>query len=131
MHHTRYLLDKMRVTGMKWAPVVYLLLVLSLLMPALARGEAGWTSYGQIAELTSTNQFRLLVTMDVSANPSGCRNKSIFYQDQRSAGSEQTFKILLQAVASGNMVRLYVTGNCELNGYSEISSVSIVPAQLQ
>jgi hypothetical protein len=77
--------------------------------------------------LTSTNQLRYLVTLRDAANPSDCRNKMIFYQDQRSLGSEQMFRILLEAVTTGNMVRVYVTGNCELNGYSEISSVSIVP----
>jgi hypothetical protein len=105
---------------------VIFLLLLSL-TPFKVFAEAGWTSLGQVVELTSTNQFRYLVTLQVAANPSSCRNKMIFYQDHRSPGSELMFRTLLAAVTSGNMVRVYVTGNCELNGYSEISSVSIVP----
>jgi hypothetical protein len=101
-------------------------LLLSL-TPFQVFAEAGWTSLGQVVELTSTNQLRYLVTLRVAANPSDCRNKTTFYQDQRSPGSEQMFRILLEAATGGNMVRVYVTGNCELNGYSEISSVSIVP----
>lgn len=91
------------------------------------RGEAGWTSYAYVGELTPTNQLRYLVTLKVANNPSGCRNKGVFYQDHSSFGSEQMFLTLLEAVSSGKKVRVYVTGNCELNGYSEISSVSIIP----
>jgi hypothetical protein len=82
---------------------------------------------GKVVELTSTNQLRYLVTLRVAANPSGCRNKVVFYQDHHASGSQQMFRILLEAASTGNLVRVYVTGNCELNGYSEISSVSIVP----
>jgi hypothetical protein len=102
-------------------------LFLFLLTPLQVFAEAGWTSLGQVVELTSTNHLRYLVTLRVADNPSGCRNKVIFYQDHRSLGSEQMFRILLEAVTARNMVRVYVTGNCELNGFSEISSVSIVP----
>jgi len=37
------------------------------------------------------------------------------------------YDALFKAAASGKKVRDYVTGKCELNGYSEISSVAIVP----
>ncbi|HEY0721191.1 MAG TPA: hypothetical protein VGE50_08050 [Gammaproteobacteria bacterium] len=103
------------------------LLVLLSLVSSQVFGEAGWTSYAYVAELTSTNQFQYLVTLKVAENPSGCRSKSVFYQDHSAYGSEQMFQLLLEALSRGKRVRVYVTGNCELNGYSEISSVSIIP----
>ncbi len=99
---------------------------LSLVPPPLF-GEAGWSSYGYVAELTASNQLRYLVTLRVAKNPSGCRNSSVFYQDRSAFGSEQMFHLLLEALSSGKKIRVYVTGNCELNGYSEISAVSIAP----
>lgn len=101
------------------------LLIISFSISAFA--DAGWTGYAQVTELTSTNLPYFLVTLKSSENLSGCRNKSVYYCDFTSIGSEQMFKTLLGAVTSGKMVRLYVTGNCELNGYSEISEVSIIP----
>lgn len=107
--------------------IVSLIVVMLLLIPAQGHAEAGWTSVAPVAELTSTNQLRYLVTLKVTANPSGCRNRVVFYQDHRSLGSEQMFRLLLEAASTGSMVRVHVTGNCELNGYSEISSVSLIP----
>ena len=37
------------------------------------------------------------------------------------------FDVVLRAVTTGKKVRVYVTGKCEINGFAEISSVSIVP----
>ncbi len=37
------------------------------------------------------------------------------------------FGTLLSAVEHRKEVRVYVTGKCDLDGYSEISAVSIVP----
>jgi hypothetical protein len=98
-----------------------------LLAPSAIYAAEGWTSYGQVSELTATNQLGYLVTLKNADNPSDCRNKKVFYQNYSSFGSEQMFLLLLEAVRNGKKVRLYVTGNCELNGYSEISSVSLVP----
>jgi len=106
------------------AIVLFALLTL-ISKPAL--GDAGWTDFGYVTELTSTNQFHYLVTLNISDNPSDCRNKHTFYQDFSMSGSSQMFRILLEAVKTGQRVRVYVTGNCEINGYSEISSVSIIP----
>jgi len=98
-----------------------------LFLPLGAFASSGWTEYSHIAELTPTIHERFLVKLKDSKNPSGCKQKEIYYQDYDSAGSEQMFRTLLEAVTSGKMVRVYATGKCELNGYSEISSVTITP----
>jgi len=90
-------------------------------------GVAGWTSYGTVAELNPTIFGRFLVKLDVSSNPSGCRNTEWFYRDYTGIGPDHMFRALLAAVTTGRRVRVYVTGVCDLKGYSEISSASIVP----
>ena len=98
-----------------------------LSVPITAYSVSGWTDYVPVAELTPSTQGRFLVKLKVSENPSGCKNKEIFYQDYSIPGSQQMFDTLLKALESGKKVRVHVTGKCELNGYSEISSVAIVP----
>jgi len=99
----------------------------SLLMPMTAFAASGWTENVPVAELTPTNQERFLVKLHISKNPAGCKNKEMFYLEYGASGSEQMFHTLLEAVVSEKNVRVYVTGKCELNGYSEISAVSIIP----
>jgi len=96
-------------------------------MPVIASGESGWTDYGFVTELTPTTHQRFLVKLKIKENPGGCKDKYMFYQDYEIRGSEQMFLVLLEAVSSGKKIRVYVTGKCELNGYSEISSLGIVP----
>ena len=98
-----------------------------LAVPITAFAVSGWTDYVPVAELTPTTQGRFLVKLNVSENPSGCRNKKVFYQDYSGPGADHMFETLLKALESGKKVRVHVTGKCELNGYSEISSVTIVP----
>ena len=98
-----------------------------LSVPITAFAVSGWTDYVPVAELTPTTQGRFLVKLKVSENPSGCKNKEVFYRDYSGPGSEHVFNTLLKALESGKKVRVHVTGKCELNGYSEISSVTIVP----
>ena len=100
----------------------------SILLPQYnVLAASGWTDYVFISELIATSQYRYLVVLKVSENPSGCRNKNHFYQDYDFPGSEQIFSTLLEAVSSGKAVRVFVTGKCGLSGYAEISSVGIVP----
>lgn len=105
----------------------YASLAALLLIPASAFAVAGWTDYVPVTELTPTTSGRFLVKLNNSKNPSGCKNETMFYQDYNVSGSNYMFRVLLEAVASGKMIRVYVTGRCELDGYSEISSVGIVP----
>ena len=97
------------------------------LLSGTAWSSAGWTSYATVTELTPTTAGRFLLRLDVSDNPSGCKNKQWFYQDYRGTGADLMFHALLTALTSGQKVRVYVTGSCDLNGYSEITSASIVP----
>jgi hypothetical protein len=101
--------------------------LLSLLLSTTALAVSDWTDYATVAELIPGTQFRYLVKLEVAENPSGCKNKVTFYQDYSATGSDHMFRVLLEAVSSGKRVRVYVTGKCELSGYSEISSVAIVP----
>jgi hypothetical protein len=94
---------------------------------ACAFAGSDWTGYAHILELTPTSQGRFLVQLNVSDNPSGCRNKDTFYQDYGTPGSDNMYRALLEAVTSDKKVRVYVTGKCGFGGYGEISSVGIVP----
>jgi hypothetical protein len=91
-----------------------------------AVAEAGWTDYALVTELTPTIHQRYQVTIAFSQNPSGCRDKQTFYQDYSDRGADKMYLTLLEAISSGKKVRVYVTGGCELNGHSQISSVTIV-----
>jgi hypothetical protein len=92
-----------------------------------AVAEAGWTDYALVTELTPTIHQRYEVTIAVAQNPSGCREKQVFFQDYSARGSEQMYLALLASVSSGKRVRVFVTGVCGVSGYSQISSVAIRP----
>ena len=98
-----------------------------LYSPLTVTAVSGWTDYVPVTELTPTIHGRYLVKLKASRNPSGCKNTEVFYQDYNIPGFEQLFDTLLKAVVSEKKVRVYVTGRCDLNGYSEISSVAIKP----
>ena len=89
--------------------------------------DAGWTGYGRLVELQPTTAERFLVKINVKSNRSDCKNKQWFYSGYNNTGSNYMFRALLEATSSKTNVRVYVTGACDLDGYSEISAVSIVP----
>jgi hypothetical protein len=91
-----------------------------------AHADAGWTDLGPVLELTPGIQGRYVVKIGVTQNQSGCRDKQMFYQDYSDRGADKMYLALLEAVSSGKKVRVFVTGGCELNGHSQISSVTIV-----
>jgi hypothetical protein len=99
---------------------------LAIAAPA-ALAEAGWTDYALVTELTPTIHQRYEVTIAVQQNPSGCREKQVFFQDYSAKGSEQMYLALLESVSSGKRVRVFVTGECGVSGYSRISAVGIRP----
>ena len=121
--------------GHWWRPGTVVRAAISLVLGTLglvvgvpdARADAGWTDYALVAELTPTIHQRYEVTITFSQNPSGCRNKQTFYQDYSAKGSEQMYLALLEAVGSGKKVRVFVTGVCGVDGYSQISAVGIRP----
>ena len=96
-------------------------------LPPLAQAEAGWTDYVTIAEVVPTGRHYYEVKLYLKENPSGCRNSIWFYQDYRLRGSEKMFDTVLEGLLSGNKVRVYVTGKCNVSGYSEFTAVGIVP----
>ncbi len=94
-------------------------------VPAFA-GEAGWSQYTAVTELTPTDQQRYEFRLSLLKNPAGCKSPDTFYQDYDSVGSDRMYRLLLQALINEKKVRVHVTGRCELNGYAEISAVSMV-----
>ena len=108
--------------------IVYLIVTLSLLaFPAFAPAAAGWTDYVKVAELIPTSRHYYEVQLQVQKNPSGCSNKVWFYQNYVTVGSDKMFDTLLRGLQSGDKVRVYVTGKCNIFGYSEFVSVGIIP----
>lgn len=100
---------------------------LLLATPLCAVAASGWTDYAPVIELMPSSHQRYVVTLDTRKNPGDCKDKNNYYQDYDANGAQQMFSTLLQATATGNKVRVYVTGKCELNGYSEITSIGILP----
>jgi len=98
----------------------------ALLFSHFAQAKAGWTDYVAVAELVPTGQRYYEFRLPVEENPSGCREETWFYRDYSSSGSDKMFEILFEGIKSGVQVRVYVTGVCNIDGYSEISSVSVI-----
>lgn len=108
-----------------WLTLLGAISVVALAPEAMA--DAGWTNYALVTELTPTVHQRYEVTIAVEQNPSGCREKQVFFQDYSAKGSEQMYLALLESVGSGKRVRVFVTGECGVSGYSRISAVGIRP----
>ena len=90
-------------------------------------GVAGWTDAANVAALEANDVGRFTMKLTVEKNTSGCRNPNWFYADYGRAGSDLMYQTLLDASRSGLKVQLHVTGACDLNGYSGISAVRILP----
>lgn len=101
-------------------------LAIGLLLPMQAVAEAGWTQPGLVVELTPTRHKHFSFRLDIEDNPSGCRQPDRFYMDYAAAGAEFVYYTLLQASLQGKPIRAYVTGRCELKGYAEIASVTLL-----
>lgn len=99
----------------------------SLFITPVVQAAADWTEYAQVAELVARSQHYYQVKLQLDDNPSGCKNKAWFYQDYATHGSDKMYYTLLEALKSGNRVRLYVTGVCNLDRDAEFTSVGIIP----
>lgn len=105
-------------------------LISTLLLFSIAgsvHAGAGWTDYATVTEFVATSQQYYYFKLPVKENPSGCKDKTGFYQDYGTKGSDSMFTSMLEGIKPGLRIRVYVTGNCNLDGYSEISSVSLSP----
>jgi len=91
----------------------------------VARAQSGWTAKGNLTHMQATTSGKMIVNGEFKENPSDCKNSKAFYIDYDIDGANHIFQLLLKAIASDKPVKLYVTGKCELNGQSEISSASI------
>jgi hypothetical protein len=109
-------------TGVSLIVILY-----ALLFSHFAHARAGWTNYVNVAELVPRARLYYEVKLPVKMNPSGCREANWFYQNYGSLGSSKMFDILLEGIKSGIRMRVYVTGVCNLNGYSEFSAISVIP----
>lgn len=103
------------------------LLILLLLMSFSCFASSGWTSYGKVIELVPTIHHRFKVNIDIKGNKSSCKEEQWFYQDYDISGAREMYLALLEAVSSNMSVRVYVTGRCNINEYSEISELGIKP----
>jgi hypothetical protein len=90
-------------------------------------GEAGWTEPVAIKSLEASQQGRFVLRLHLSKSISGCRSADSFYADYGRDGSELMYTTALEALRNHLKVQVYVTGGCDLDGYSAISSVRILP----
>jgi hypothetical protein len=104
-----------------------ILIIVATLFSHLAIASAGWTDYVTVVELIPTSHHYYKFRLPVKKNPSGCKEKNWFYQNYGSRGSDKMFDTLLEGIKSGLRLRVYVTGICNIDGYSEISSIGIIP----
>ena len=103
------------------------LLILLLLMSFSCLASSGWTTYGKVIELVPTIHHRFKVNIDIKENKSSCKQDQWFYQDYELSGAREMYLALLEAVSSNKLVRVYVTGRCNINEFSEISELGIRP----
>lgn len=101
--------------------------IVTLLFSHLAHSAAGWTDYVTVAELIPTSRHYYIFKLPVKKNPSGCKEGNWFYQNYNALGSDKMFNALLEGIKTRLRLRVYVTGVCNLDGYSEISSIGIIP----
>lgn len=101
------------------------MILVSLSFSSLA--NSGWTDYGYVLELQPGTQHRYSVSIDIKENKSGCKESQWFYQDYDISGAREMYLALLEAVSANKLVRVYVTGRCDINDYAEISKVGIRP----
>lgn len=93
----------------------------------LSAGEAGWTAPATVAAVEVNQHARFTVRLNLKTNVSGCRDADTFYVDYGRAGSELMYETAADALQKRLKVQVYVTGGCDLNGYSAISAIRLLP----
>jgi hypothetical protein len=107
--------------------VSWLAVLIVGLSPNVWAGVSGWTVPVAIVALEANQQGRFTLRLNLEKSASGCRSPDGFYADYGRAGSELMYRTTLDALLHARRVQLFVTGACDLDGYSEISSVRILP----
>jgi len=92
----------------------------------IAQANSGWTDSNIIDVIRATTSGKFVVKASFGKNPSNCKDEESFYLNYSVDGADSIYLLLLQAIATQNEVKFYVTGRCELNGMSEISSAVIL-----
>jgi hypothetical protein len=98
-----------------------------LTLPGAVPAAPGWSDDAKVIELIPTAKHYYEIRLKLRKNPSGCRDKDWFYVNYQARGADQMFDLFVEGVKSSLRLRVYVTGVCNLHGYSEISSVSASP----
>lgn len=105
-----------------------LLIIAGLLLSGASHGGvSGWTETTRVITLQPTTQGRFLVRLDTDEKVSGCRERDWFFRDYTGLGAELMFEVLLEAAVRNQSVQLFLTGRCDLDGYSEFSEVRLTP----
>ena len=99
----------------------------AVLFTSDAQAGAGWTDYVVVSELVPTSRHYYEVRLEGGKNPSGCREDDWYYLNYEAPGADKIFDLFVDAIEQRLRLRVYVTGVCNFNGYSEISSVSASP----
>ena len=107
--------------------VITLIGIYTLMLSSTARAEAGWTDEVKIIELISTSRHYFELHLAGKKNPSGCSEEGWFYIDYEARGADKMFDMFVDSIKIQLRLRVYVTGVCNVSGYSEISSVSVSP----
>jgi hypothetical protein len=90
--------------------------------PAVS-ADAGWTDYARVIELIPTTRQYYEIQLALESNQSGCRDDNWFYLNYDQPGSDKMFDLFVESLKNSLRLRVYVTGVCNLKGYSEISAV--------
>ena len=101
--------------------------ICTLMLSSTAWAEAGWTDEVSVIELIPTGKHYFELRLAGKKNPSGCREKNWFYINYEARGADKMYDLFVDNIKTELRLRVYVTGVCNLSGYSEISSVSVSP----
>ena len=110
---------------LRW--VTILIGICTVMLSSVVRADAGWSGEVTVVELISTSKHYYELQLAGKKHPSGCREKGWFYIDYDASGADMMFDLFVDSIIRPIRLKVYVTGNCNLSGYSEISSVSVSP----
>jgi len=99
--------------------------ICALLLSTVAVADAGWTDEVEVVELIPTGRHYFELQLAGKNNPSGCRAKGWYYINYDAPGADKMFDLFVDSFKTELRLKVYVTGICNLNGYAEISSVSV------